>query len=61
MRPPPVGLLPPALDQHLGFLQCVEGLPVQEFIRQLAIEALEISVLLWAPGLDEQGPCPRLA
>lgn len=58
IRPPPVVLVPPTLDQNLGILQCVEDLPVQEFIPQLTVEALEVSVLPWAVRRDEQGPGP---
>lgn len=33
---------PPALDQHLRLLQRVEDLSAQEFIAQLAVEALHV-------------------
>jgi len=48
--------LPPLLDQHLYFLQCVEDLPVQELIPELAIEALDIAVLPRTSGFYVQRP-----
>jgi len=36
-------MLPPGLDQHLGFGQAVEYLAVEELVAQLAIEALVVS------------------
>lgn len=61
MRPPLVVLIPPALDQHLGFLQRVEDLPIQELIPQLAARALDVPLLPWAPWLDEQCQGPQLS
>lgn len=56
MRPALVVELAPRLNQHLGFGQRVEPFPVEQFIAQLAVEALDEAVL---PGLarrDEGRP-----
>ena len=37
----------PALDQDERFLESVEDLTVEQFISELAIEALVVSVLPW--------------
>ena len=51
--PDRVVVLPPALDQHLSFLQRIEDLPVQKFVPQLAVERFIEAVLPRAAGLDE--------
>ena len=38
-------MLPPPLDQNSGLEQVIEQLHVQEFIAELAIEALVVAVL----------------
>jgi hypothetical protein len=43
---------PPAPDDHLGLLERVEDLPVQEFVAQLGVEALAVPVLPGAAWLD---------
>ena len=45
--------------RHLHLQQCVEHLPVQQFIPQLSVEALHVSVLPRRPGLDIQGAGSR--
>ena len=40
------------LDQDLSFLQCVEELPVQEFIPELTVERLYVTILPGTSGLD---------
>ena len=43
---------PPPLDQHLGLGERVEHLGVEQFVPQLAIETLHVSVLPRAARLD---------
>ena len=45
MRPDCVEADPPTLDQHLCLMQRVEHLTLQQFVRQLRVEALDIAVL----------------
>ena len=45
----------PLLDQHLGFLQHVEDLAIEELVPQLSIEALVVAVLPRTAGLDVEG------
>ena len=45
----------PALDQHLGFTKAGEDLAVQQFVPELRVEALAVTVLPGTPRLDEQG------
>lgn len=47
-------MLPPAFNQHLGLLQCVEDFRVEQLVPELAVERLVVSVLPRAAGLDEQ-------
>ena len=54
MRADRVLLLPPSLDQHLGFQQHVERLPGQELIPQLAVEELYAPIFLRRIGLDRE-------
>ena len=49
MQPERIVLDPPPLDQHLRFQQRVEDLTYQELVPQLAIERLDVSVLLHGP------------
>ena len=44
--------MPPAFDEDLCFLACVEELAIEQLIAQLAIEALIIAVLPWAAWFD---------
>jgi hypothetical protein len=46
--------MPPPLDDHARLEQCVEQFALQQFIAQLAIEALVVPILPGAAGLDEQ-------
>ena len=43
---------PPLLDEDDGLGECVEDLPVQELVPQLAVEALVVAVLPGTAGLD---------
>lgn len=45
---------PPVLHQHLGLLQCLEPLAIQQFILQLAVEAFAVGVLPRTARLDVQ-------
>ena len=56
MRPDGVVVLPPAFDQHLGFVQRGEDLAVEKLVTQLAVEALVAAILPGASRFDEQGP-----
>ena len=56
MRPDGVVVLPPAFDQHLGFVQRGEDLAVEKLVTQLAVEALVVAILLGASRFDEQPP-----
>lgn len=53
MGPPLVVELPPAFDEHLGLGAAAEPFPVQQFVTQFSIEALDESVLPWTAGRDE--------
>ncbi len=48
-------MLAPSLDQHLGLPEGIEDLSVEQFVSQLAIEALVVAVLPWTAGLDVEG------
>jgi hypothetical protein len=37
---------PPALDEHLRFEQCVEDFAIKELVAQLAVETLNIAILV---------------
>jgi hypothetical protein len=52
MGPDGIEMLAPLLDQHLGFLERVEHLAVQQLIAELAVEALDIAILPRAAGLN---------
>ena len=45
----------PALDQHLGFTKAGEDLAVEQFVPELRVEALTVTILPGTPRLDEQG------
>ena len=42
----------PSLDQHLGLLEIVEVLAVEQFVPELAVEGLVVDVLLGTARLD---------
>ena len=44
MRSEGVVVVPPTLDQNLGFLQSEEDLAVQALIPELAVEALVVAI-----------------
>ncbi len=54
MRPHRVVVNPPTIDQDLGFTQRVEDLAVEQLVSEFAVEALDVPVLPWTPGLDVQ-------
>ena len=45
MRPEPVVVPSPISDQHLSFKQGGEAFAVQEFVPELAIKRLDVTVL----------------
>jgi len=47
MRPDRIVMAPSALDEHLSLVECRELLPLQQFVPDLGVEALAITVLLW--------------
>ena len=55
MWPDGVVVAAPALDQHLGLLQRVEDLAVEELVPELSIEALVVTVLPRTAWLDVEG------
>ena len=64
MWPDRIVVVSPAFDEHLGLLQRVEDLSIEQLVSELPIEGLVEPVLPWASGLDEQGfdtdpPQPR--
>ena len=62
VRPDPIVVPPPALDDDLGFAQRVEPLAVEELVAQASIEALDVAVLpgtpspIGGPGTDGRDP-----
>ena len=54
MRSHPVVVVPPFLDQHLGFPERVEHFAVQQLVAQLAVERFHAAVLPRAARLDER-------
>jgi len=50
----------PALHQHLRLGQSIEDLPLEQLVAQLAVEGLDVAVLPWASGLDEERPHAQL-
>ena len=44
----------PLFDQHLGFVECVEDLSVEQLVSQFAVEALVVAVLTQTTVFDEQ-------
>ena len=53
VRPAMVVELAPLLDQHPGFAQIPEPFPVQAFIPQLSVKALNESVVPGSPRRNE--------
>jgi hypothetical protein len=45
----------PVFDHNLCLLQCVEDFAVEQFIAQLAVEALAIAILPWTSRFDVSG------
>src|SRR5512143_3990563 len=46
---------PPCLDEHPGFRQGVEHLPIQQFVAELAVERFIVAVLPGTGLLDVEG------
>ena len=58
VRPTRVVLDPVLLDDHSRLRQAAKDLPVQAFVPQLIVEALDVAVLPGRPGLDVDRPDP---
>jgi hypothetical protein len=43
---------PPPFDKHLRLEECVEDLPLQQFVTELAVETLDVAVPPGRPRLD---------
>lgn len=54
MRPHRIVVIPPPIDQDLGFSKRVEDLAVEQLVTQFAVEALNESVLPRTPRLNIQ-------
>jgi len=52
-------LLTPTQNQGFFFFQGKEDLAIEQLISELAIERLDVAVLPWAAGFDEQGLHPQ--
>jgi hypothetical protein len=55
VRPERVVLNAPSFDQHLRLPECVEDLSIKDFVSELPVEALAVSVLPGAARFDEEG------
>ena len=47
-------MLPPTLDEHLGFEQRVEQLAVEQLIAELAVEGFDVAIFPMTSWFDEQ-------
>jgi hypothetical protein len=47
-----VVFVPPVVEEELGFEEGVEGLEVEEFVAEVAVEGLDLGVLPGGAGLD---------
>ena len=54
MRPHTDEVLAPIFKQHLGLLERVEDLAVQQFVPELTVEAFVVAVLPRASRFDKQ-------
>ena len=54
MGPDRVVVASPLFDDHLGLLQAVEDLAVEQLVPEACIEALDVAVLPWRARLDER-------
>ena len=45
----------PPFDEHLGLLECVKDLPVEQFVPEFAVEAFTVAVLPGTAGFDIEG------
>ena len=43
---------PPALDHDAGLSKSVEDLAIEKLVTEAGVEALDVSILPWAPRLD---------
>ena len=50
-----VVVVSPLLDKHLGLLECVEDLTIEQLVSELTVEALVEAVLRRAIIVDEAG------
>lgn len=57
MRPLSIVVVPPCFDDDLCLGETVEDFAVKQFVPQLRVEALAVTVLPWTSGFDEGGPC----
>ena len=57
-RPASIVVMPPFLDQDLGFAQGVEDVAFEEFTPKPGVEALAKLIFPRGAGLDESGLCP---
>ena len=46
-------VLPPLLNHDLDLLQAVKDFSIEQFVPELAVEALAVAVLSWTSRLDE--------
>lgn len=60
MGPNPVIGLPPALHEHLHFPECIKQLPIQQFLPEFPIKALDIPFLPGASRCTEQCLYPHM-
>jgi hypothetical protein len=51
----------PVFDEDLGFEEAVEGLEVQEFVAEFAVEGFDVGVLPGCAGFDVGRGDPREA
>ena len=58
MRSHAVVVLPPLPGPNLRLLPRVEDLPIQQFVAELAVEALNVAFYHGAPGWMNSGPTP---
>ena len=54
MRPHCVVVIPPPIDQDLGFTQRIEDLAIKQLVSEFTVEALDESILPRVPRLDIQ-------
>ena len=55
MRPVVVVFVSPVLDEHLGLEEAVEGLEIEQFVSEVAVERFDVGVLPGCAWLDVAG------